>query len=404
MKRIAYLAPEIPALSATFVYNEILGIQKKGYHVTPISVHKPKKLAQDKGVEQLRRSTFYLYDQGLAAFLLSACSQLVNYPVRTIQVLRLLFHDVWKVGLFSRTGIGLGFRFTAACMLARILRANNCEHLHIHFAHIPTDIGMYASILSNIPFSFTAHANDLFERGWLLQEKVNRSKFTITISEYNRRWLRERGCNSSKIHIVRCGINSSRFTPIHYKNPASPFRIGTIGRMVEKKGFDTLIKATAILKQKGLPLYLMIVGSGPLEKHLRDLAEKLQIKGLVEFPGPIINQDVPSWLRTLDLFVLPCQKDHNGDMDGIPVVLMEAMLSGVPVVSTNISGIPELVINNLSGLLVPPQDPEALSLAMKRLLLDYELRETTYKNAIKHIRFEFNEELNVNRLHNLISS
>ncbi|MBV5329580.1 MAG: glycosyltransferase, partial [Chlorobium sp.] len=262
-------------------------------------------------------------------------------------------------------------------------KRESCTHLHIHFAHVPTDIGMYASLLTGIPFSFTAHANDIFERGWLLREKIARSKFTATISNYNRNWLISKGCQGEKIQIVRCGIDSSRFTPIPLKKIVAPFRIGTIGRMVEKKGFDTLIEAAALLKKKGVDLRLVVAGDGPMRTTLHELVDKLQLQDTVELSGSIANQDVPAWLHTLDLFVLPCREDQNGDMDGIPVVLMEAMLSGIPVISTRISGIPELITDEVSGLLIAPHEPHALARAMERFLLDYELRETTKMQSSK---------------------
>jgi len=188
-----------------------------------------------------------------------------------------------------------------------------------------------------------AYLNDLFQRSWLLTEKIQRSKFAITISEFNRKFMIEQGSNPKKIHVIHCGIDSGRFFPLSRKKHKTPHVIGSLGRMVEKKGFDILLKAAESLKKDGLKFRLIIAGGGPLEQNLLAYTKKLGLLSVVEFPGPIANAKVADWLKSLDLFVLPCKKDFNGDMDGVPLVLMEVMACGIPVISSNVSGIPELI-------------------------------------------------------------
>lgn len=329
---------------------------------------------------------------------------LFSSPLRYFRALRTVLLDVLQIGLLNRTGIGLIYRFWAACRVAVLLREKHCEHLHAHFAHVPTDIAMYASLLSGVPFSFTSHANDLFERGWLLLEKVSRAKFAATISEYNRDYLVSMGCKRSAIHIVRCGVDSRRFSAATGGEISPPFRIGTIGRLVEKKGFDVLLQAAAQLRLKDVSFTLSIVGSGPLENDLHSLCLSLGLDDITEFQGAMANEEVPIWLQELDLFVLPCQQDENGDQDGIPVVLMEAMLSGIPVVSTNISGIPELIFDGMEGLLVKPRLPGVLAVRMQSLLLDNKLRQQLVENAIRKVKSEFDVEVNIRRVMRLIAS
>jgi len=180
--KIAYLAPEIPALSATFVYNEILGLEKSGYRVVPLSVHLPHSPAEGDALGDLGSRTEYLYRTPKSKVLQDNLYLLASRPVRYLRVLASAVGDAGRVGLFNRVGLGLLYRFFVAAGVARILLDENCTHLHVHFAHIPTDIAMYAAGISAIPFSFTAHANDLFERGWLLEQKVRRAKFAVTIS------------------------------------------------------------------------------------------------------------------------------------------------------------------------------------------------------------------------------
>ena len=402
MKRIAYLAPEIPALSATFVYNEILALQERGYEVVSLSVHMPSTMVLESRVEGLREITHYLYQRGLSDFILAALSLLCSTPMNFCRTFRMVLNDVFSVGLLNRVGLGLFYRFLVACRVACILRQENCRHLHAHFAHVPTDIAMYATSLTGIPFSFTAHANDLFERCWLLSDKIARSKFAVTISEFNRNFMVTRGGDRDKIHIVRCGIDSARFSPTPPKPIYPPYLIGTIGRMVEKKGFDTLLQAAVLLRKNKVDFRLTIAGGGPLEQKLSATVQCLKLVGIVDFPGPIPNEQVSTWLRSLDLFVLPCQRDASGDMDGIPVVLMEAMASGVPVVSTKISGIPELIAHGHEGLLVEPQAPEALVSAITKLIFDDELRASISRNGRQKVMREFDAKVNMRKLTNLL--
>ncbi len=399
MKRcVAYLAPELPALSATFVYNEILILEEKGWSVVPFSVHVPSSPVKEKRLASITEYTCIIYAAGMSGFMRSALWLVVSSPVRFMRALKTVVGDVFRVGCCNRTGVGLLYRFLAACRVAILLKKNSCNHLHVHFAHVPADIGMYGSMLAGIPWSFTAHANDLFERGYLIPQKIARSKFAATISEFNRRYMISQGGDRNKIHIIRCGVDSRRFVALPFKPAAAPYKIGAIGRMVEKKGFDVLLRAAAILRKKGIAFQLVIAGSGPQEHELQHLSGQFGLNDVVDFPGAISHGEVPAWLRTLDLFVLPCQQDSNGDMDGIPVVLMEAMVSGVPVVSTVISGIPELIEHGREGLLVEQKAPGSLAGAMENLLLDNALRKKMRRLAIRKVRKEFDAEVNLHRL------
>ena len=359
-------------------------------------------MALESRVEALRVATHYLYRKGLVDFILAAFSILCASPRTFCLTICMALRDGATVGLCSRTWMGLLYRFLAACRVACILKQKECRHLHAHFAHVPTDIAMYAASLVGIPFSFTSHANDLFERGYLLSEKISRSAFAVTISEFNRDFMVAKGGKRGKIHIVRCGVDSSQFSPAHTRPVSPPCLIGTIGRMVEKKGFDTLLHAAALLQKRGVDFRLIIVGGGPLENELRATADKLGLCGIVDFPGPMANEQVPTWLRFLDLFVLPCQQDANGDMDGIPVVLMEAMATGIPVISTCISGLPELIDHGNEGLLVEPRSPEALADAITKLLLSNELRRSFSKNGRLKVIGEFDTNVNIDRLIKLL--
>ncbi|HON62200.1 MAG TPA: glycosyltransferase [Deltaproteobacteria bacterium] len=398
---IAYLAPELPALSATFVYQEILELQRNGVSVVPISVHLPGSRAQEDEAKELAGKTRYLYRLPWRTLLANALMTAITRPAKFIAAISVLIGDIFRVGVFSRTAAGLVFRFLVASTVARVLVNTGCRHIHAHFAHVPADIAMYASLLSDVPYSFTAHANDIFVHAWLLEHKVRRSAFTVTISAFNREYLALQGAPPEKIHVVHCGVDAKMFAPHKPREIHRPVRLGSLGRMVEKKGFDILIHACRILKDSGTPFTLELAGDGPLMQDLLTLTRSLGLTGEIGFIGPLAHDRVPGWLDGLDIFVLACRKDRDGDMDGIPVVLMEAMLSGVPVVSTRITGIPELIEDRVSGYLASPEDPWHLASVIEEVIRNDRLRERITRQAVEKIEGEFDLARNVQMLASL---
>lgn len=396
-QKIAYLAPEIPALSATFVFNEILALQKQGLTVIPFSVISPLVPSKTPQVQALAQQVFYLYHQPINQVILRSLKVLIRFPQVYLITLQLVFQDIFKLGWNKIDSYKLLYQFLQGSQLAYCLTEKNCEHLHIHFAHTPTQIGMYAAKLAQIPFSFTAHANDLFERGRLLKEKVDRSRFTIVISEYNKQFLTQQNAPTEKIKVVRCGVNTESYPfspPSQFNDPPV---IGSLGRLVEKKGMDDLIIAISLLEKQGLNCQLEIGGDGELREKLEKLIKTSNLESKVTLKGNLEHNEVFAWLKTIDLFVLACKPDQNGDQDGIPVVLMEAMMMGVPVISTELSGIPELIQNGYSGELAFPNNPQSLADAIQRYLTQESIIEKT-KNAREQVKTEFDQQVNINRL------
>ncbi|HHO75099.1 MAG TPA: colanic acid biosynthesis glycosyltransferase WcaL [Deltaproteobacteria bacterium] len=399
--KIAYLAPEIPALSATFVYNEILELEKTGISVVPVSVHRPGTSAMEKAAKELGKRTHCLYETPLAGFITDNARMFLTNPAGFMKTLCTASRDALGMLAHPRTALGIMYRFCVASTLAKILIENRCRHIHAHFAHIPTDIAMYASSLAGISYSFTAHANDLFERGWLLKEKVQRSGFSAVISGFNKDFLMKNRAPGDKIHVIHCGVDSGTFQPRKRRRTSKTLQIGSLGRMVGKKGFDVLIDTAGILIDSGRSLHMDIAGDGPLMDDLRRQAELKGLADHISFPGPIAHEDVSSWLQDQDIFVLPCRKDNNGDMDGIPVVLMEAMLSGVPVVSTRISGIPELIEDGITGCLAAPDNPSELAAAIEKIAGNSRFRKIITENAAKRVLLDFDLAENTARLAHL---
>jgi len=216
--------------------------------------------------------------------------------------------------------------------------------------------------------------------------------------------LLEIGVDAAKLKIVRCGVDAEQFSRRLGFVANEVVKIGLVGRLVEKKGIDTLIKAVTLVKQKGLSFELLIAGSGPLDNELAQLVKTLGLDSTeVQFLGAMPHAEVAAFITSLDMFVLPCKQDSYGDMDGVPVVLMEAMLSGVPVISTELSGIPELVINEITGLLVKPNNETALADAIIRLVNDETLRQEMIANAINKVQNDFSLAGNAQKLKDMFS-
>ena len=392
---VAYLAPALTALESTFVYDELFALQHLGVQVVPVSVHRP--VSYLKGHDELLARTHYLYEGGAAATVKRSMAALAgNQKLRFREAFRLLRADLWSVGFWS--GRKLAYQFLVAAQLADVLIKRGCQHLHIHFAHVPTQIGMYAAAMAGIPFTVMAHANDIFERAFLLPTKAQRAKKFLTISDFNRAYLERCGVPADKLAVVRCGVQVPDVERPQTVSAKPRFRIGSLGRLVEKKGFDVLIEAVGVLKQRGHELELLIAGDGPLRNELTALVEQRELSQSVTFVGPLSHSLVPAWMATLDAFALACKPDANGDMDGIPVVLMEAMAQGLPVVSSRLSGIPELVMDQRSGLLAEPGDAQGMATQIERLMASPEYARTLAREGQAHVRNEFGQDVNIDRL------
>jgi glycosyltransferase involved in cell wall biosynthesis len=391
---IAYLAPALTALESTFVYDELLGLEVRGIRIVPVSVHRPERYLI--GHDELLARTHYLYDSGFFATLVRALASLAGRRKNLAAAFRWLRADLREAGL--RQGGKLAFQFLVAARLADILLEHGCRHLHIHFAHVPTQIGMYAAAMAGIPFTVMAHANDIFERGLLLARKAERARKFLTISKYNGTYLERIGVAPEHLAVVRCGVSFPAREAVPSRESRLSWRIGTLGRLVEKKGVDVLIRAVGLLRDRGHGVVLAIAGDGPLRADLEALAASLGLGDSVHFEGNLSHAQVRGWMHELDIFVLACKPDANGDMDGIPVVLMEAMSQQVPVVSTRLSGIPELVIDGETGLLANPGDAAGLATQIGRLLAAPGLGQSLALLGAAHVRAEFGQEVNLDRL------
>ncbi len=397
--RICHLGPETPGLSQTFVYKEALALKRRGHDVTVVTVRRPENPAADVDAEL--GPVTALYDSAARDVAKSVGRVAMRRPRATLGALAMLARDFAESAAEGRFTPALARHLLAGFQLADILTAQRCDHLHAHFAHFPTQIAMYAAHLAGAPFTATAHANDIYANGRLLKTKARRAAALIMISEFNRAHLERCGADREKMPIVRCGVAIPETTRTDQR-PPGPIRVGSLGRLVEKKGMDTLVAAFARLKEQGVDARLEIVGDGPMRDALAASINSLGLGDRVALKGALPNSQALAWLEDIDVFALACRRDSNGDVDGVPVAMMEAMARGRPAVSTHLSGVAELVVDGETGLLAPPEDAEAIAAAIARLDADTDLRERLGRGAAKHVAAEFSDDVNIERLERVI--
>ncbi|HEX6959070.1 MAG TPA: glycosyltransferase family 4 protein [Ferrovibrio sp.] len=285
-------------------------------------------------------------------------------------------------------------RFGQALVLAAEL-PERYRHLHAHFIHTPGSVARYAAHLLELPWSASAHARDIWiTPEWEKREKLADCAWIVTCTAHNVTHLAALG-DPAKAALVYHGIDFSRFPePPRWRpardgrDAADPVQLLTVGRAVEKKGFDILLKALARLPGD-LHWRLTHIGGGPQLNSLKALAQAQGIAEHVVWLGPQRQDEVIAAYRAADAFVLACRRDRDGDMDGLPNVLLEAQSQALPCAATAISAIPELIADGETGLLVPPEDTEALAVALSRLILDPALRQRLGNAGALRVRNDF---------------
>ena len=394
--KILYLSSVLPKRSETFVYKEVLGLQARRIDVAVASLYPPEKDLGEDALDQMAAGAVTVYGSGIGRILRDAMVFYFRHPVRSSAVMMFAKMDALSAtDLKWKDRPKVIFQGLAALALAQRLESPSRKptHVHIHMAHAAATIGMYAAKALGVPFSFTGHAADLFRERCLLKQKLKRAAFVACISEWHRNWYQTIWRRTDADYpVIRCGVTVPE-SPVAARS-GPPLTLLGLGRLVPKKGFDVLIQACRILANEGIAFDCTIAGDGPELQSLQVLAAGLPVR----FPGAVSNRDVPSLLKGTDLFVLPCQISQDGDRDGIPVVLMEAMAEGVCAVSGDLPTIRELIQDGENGVLTPPGDPRALADRLRALALDPTLRQTFARQGRLRIEEEFSSSGNLDRL------
>ncbi len=262
--------------------------------------------------------------------------------------------------------------------------------IHSQWIHSCGTIGMYGAWLLGVPFSFTGHAVDLFRDRVALRDKIARAEFIVCISEFHRSLYLEHGADRTQLITVRCGIDVDRFEFRQRRTAGEPAHIITLGRLVEKKGNRYLVDACRLLRDRGVRFRCTIAGDGPLTEALRRQVEEWKLGDVVTVTGsPVMQEELPEFMQSGDVFAQPCVWSSDNDVDGTPRTLMEAMACGVPSVSTRIAGIPDIIDDGRTGLLVPPNDSAALAHAIVRIIENRGLAATLSRGGREKIARDF---------------
>ncbi|MGA9754007.1 MAG: glycosyltransferase family 4 protein, partial [Desulfobaccales bacterium] len=278
------------------------------------------------------------------------------------------------------------------------------QHLHAHFANAPASVALMAAALAGISFSFTAHAYDIFIDKLLLPAKLAAAAFVACESRYNRRYLEEHypKAHLEHLEVVRSGLDTARFCP-HPHPQGIPPCIIAVGRLVETKGFHVLVEACARLRDQGLACRCLIIGDGPEAGRLRHLVNALGVSDRVILKGKLQPAALMPYFRRADVLAMPsCVR--NQDADGLPNVLTEAMAMEIPVVATRVSGIPELVVDGETGLLIAPDDAPALAEALARVLRDQNMARRLARAGRDRVVAQFNGETSARQLRGLFEA
>ncbi len=395
-QRLGILLKTYPKISETFILREILELEAAGLSLHLFSLNRPTDAISHSENETVSAPVSYVScppGRTEAGALADHAGLFLSAPFRYLRTL--------TATLTSGEDEPLSV-FGQAVRLARLALKSGIRHLHVHFANEPAAVALAMSGLTGIPYSLSAHAKDIYlSRPEALRKKIGSARFTVTCTEYNRRHLSDLMKDEGAVHRIYHGLKPEAYRP-RGNAPDSKPRILSIGRLREKKGFPTLLAACALLLKQGVDFECTLVGYGPLEERLKSLANELGLEGRVRFAGKLSHDEVLELYREATVFALPCQIAADGDRDGIPNVLIEAMALGLPVVSTPVSGILELIDHDENGLLVPPEDAKQLSLALMRLLGDPRLRQELGACARSKVVNHFNASTNALRLRDLL--
>ncbi len=363
--KVAYILLWFPEPSQTFILDEVNTLVNLGLAVQVYTLYGPRPPARLAGMAHAAAPITHL---GLASLNHLAGSLLASKGgVRsdTYHLLRQVLFRRWRS--LETTGEA----WWAACAgvyLGGVFLREGITHIHAPWANGPATAAWVASRVAGLPFSFCAHAHDLYPPDGALQEKLAAAAFVRTISQRNLDFLIQVAPHTvGKLVKISYGAPLCS-TSVSPRQPHPPYHLLALGRFVPKKGFSVLLEACRLLADEDLDFRLTLAGDGPQRHQLQQLAANLKLKDRVAFPGFVPHRQVPELFRWADLFVMPCIIDRSGDRDGLPNVILEAMALGVPVVATDVNGIPEAVRNGDTGWLVNQNDPPALARAVREAL------------------------------------
>lgn len=398
--KVAYIMSRFPKLTETFILYEMLAMGQQGIQVEVYPLLREHEDRMHPEAEQFVEVAHFQPFLSLS-IVRANLHFLLRKPFSYLKVLWDVLRANWGSFNFFTGVIGI---FPKSVWFAYQMRTDNVQHIHAHFASHPAAAAYIIHRLVGIPYSFTAHGSDLHRDRHMLREKVAEAAFVVAISEYNKELIVSEcaGNHRDKIKVVHCGIDTEVFqgraheTP--YEKGENPFMILCIGTLHEVKGQAYLIDACRQLQERGLSFECHFVGDGPDRNSLTELVAQAGLSDKIHFHGRLTRNEIAHLLLDADVLTAPSVPTRDGRREGIPVVLMEAMGSGVTVIASSLSGIPELVNDQLTGLLITPRDATSLANALERCIHDSQLRHRLGRAGREKVVREFDLNKNVARL------
>lgn len=393
--RIAYLTSRFPRTSETFIARELDALARKGtFDLELYSLFASPDTVQH---DVARQWTAKLQRPSLGAGIVGLGWAVRRRP-RALRdaVVTVVREHCRRPGILARAAVTL----VLACAHARhITEKSAVRHIHAHYASYPALAAWVCHRLTGVGYSFTVHAHDLYVDSSMLPTKVADARFVVTISRFNEAILRTIGGPEAAIEVVRCGIDLSRYRFHERTIPEhGPVTALCVASLQEYKGHRFLLEALAAGGPQLSRLHLDLIGAGHLETELRGLATRLGVSDRVRFLGARDESYVAQALADADLFVLPSVVAQNGQMEGLPVALMESLASGVPTVASDLSGIPEIILDGVTGLLAPPGDSASLATALESMMTNPDLVRRCIHNGRALVEREFELNRNVDTL------
>jgi glycosyltransferase involved in cell wall biosynthesis len=402
-RKIVVVLKGYPRLSETFIAQELLGLERAGMELVLVALRKPTDSKRHPVHDEIKAPVHYLPEY------------LHDEPLRVARALL-----AWlRRGRFWRTLCAFAAdlrrdptrnrvrRFGQALVLAHEW-PDNGEWLHAHFAHTPASVTRYASLLRDLPWTCSAHAKDIWtSQDWDLADKLSSARWMVTCTKTGYDHLKSLANGASRVHLSYHGLDLARFGRWDETRPtrdgstgSEPVLVLSVGRAVEKKGYDVLLRALALLPAD-LDWRFEHIGGGEQLSRLKALADGLGIAARISWKGALAQEDVLEHYRRADIFALACRIAADGDRDGLPNVLVEAASQKLACVSTDISGVPELLTHEENGMVVPPEDPQALAQALERMIREPALRKRLGDAAERRVRRHFDHLSSIGQLKTL---
>jgi colanic acid/amylovoran biosynthesis glycosyltransferase len=390
--RVAYIVSGFPTLYETFVLYDMQVMEELG---VAVDLYPLRRMYPRVSHPEARRWEEVAHFQPYLSW------EILRAQWRAIRRDPRAYFQLWAEILRGTWGsanyfLGAVAIFAKAVLFAEKMKSDGVAHVHAHFANHPAVAALIIHRLTAIPFSFTARGSDVLLDRHMLKEKLGAAEFALAVSSDLKRVMVSAGgpCTREKIHVIRGGVDVERLSPRSNRRPGGALRILCVARFEEVKGHTYLVEACRILRQRSVPFECRMIGEGPLAQSIATQVTEAGLASEMQFLGPRSYQEVIDELAAADILVLPTAPTAAGDREGMPTVLQEAMACGLPVVSSLVEGIAELVDDDLTGILVLPRNSAALADALQRLNSDASLRQRMGRAGREKIAKKFSLKAN----------